>query len=319
MHNTEIPSSPKQLFAILPEEAGQRLDRYLVAVLAEQERSRTHIQQLIAADAIQVNGRASKPGYVLRVGDEIQIDLAPTLLQASKAKPNELPLDIVYEDEDLLVVNKAPGMVVHPAPGHTDDTLVNALLAYYPELQASNGTDQRPGIVHRIDRDTSGLLIVAKNPRVQAALVEQLQRHEIVKRYQALVEGNIALDQGSIDAPIGRDPRHRQQMTITALGSRDAITHFRVLERFTRHTLLLLQLETGRTHQIRVHLKAIGHPVVGDLTYGSGSVIRGSKLSRQFLHASQLQFTHPISGKPLQIEAPLPTDLQNVLDNKNFL
>src|SRR5258708_26412113 len=153
MHNTEIPSSPNQVFAILPEEAGQRLDRYLVAVLAE--RSRTHIQQLIAADAIQVNGRASKPGYVVRVGDEIQIDLAPTLLQTSKAKPNELPVDIVYEDEDLLVVNKAPGMVVHPAPGHNDDTLVNALLAYYPELQASTGTDQRPGIVHLIHRDTS--------------------------------------------------------------------------------------------------------------------------------------------------------------------
>lgn len=311
MHNTKLSS-----FVVLPEEVGQRLDRYLVTVLSEL--SRTHIQQLIANEAIQVNGRASKPGYLLRVGDEITVDQTATLPQASHAQPNALPLDIVYEDEDVLIINKAPGMVVHPAPGHSNDTLVNALLAYYPDLQADDA-DQRPGIVHRLDRDTSGLLIVAKNIHAQAALVEQMQRHEIVKRYQALVEGVIALDQGSIDAPIGRDPRHRQQMAITTVGSREARTHFRVLERFNRHTLLLIQLETGRTHQIRVHLKAIGHPVVGDLTYGSGNVIRGSKLERQFLHAWQLQFAHPISGKPLQFEAPLPADLQKVLDNKTFL
>lgn len=311
MHNTKLSS-----FVVLPEEVGQRLDRYLVTALSEL--SRTQIQQLIANGAIQVNGRASKPGYLLRVSDEITVDQAATLPQTSQAQPNALPLDIVYEDEDLLVINKAPGMVVHPAPGHSNDTLVNALLAYYPDLQADD-TDQRPGIVHRLDRDTSGLLIVAKHARAQAALVEQMQRHEVVKRYQALVEGVIALDQGSIDAPIGRNPRHRQQMAITTVGSREARTHFRVLERFNRHTLLLIQLETGRTHQIRVHLKAIGHPVVGDLTYGSGNVIRGSKLDRQFLHAWQLQFAHPISGKPLQFEAPLPADLQKVLDNKTFL
>jgi len=311
MHNTKLSS-----FVVLPEEVGQRLDRYLVTVLSEL--SRTQIQQLIANEAIQVNGRASKPGYLLRVDDKITVDQDATLPQTSQAQPNALPLDIVYEDEDVLIINKAPGMVVHPAPGHSNDTLVNALLAYYPDLQADD-TDQRPGIVHRLDRDTSGLLIVAKNTRAQAALVEQMQRHEVVKRYQALVEGVIALDQGSIDAPIGRDPRHRQQMAITTVGSREARTHFRVLERFNRHTLLLIQLETGRTHQVRVHLKAIGHPVVGDLTYGSGNVIRGSKLDRQFLHAWQLQFAHPISGKPLQFEAPLPADLQKVLDNKTFL
>lgn len=311
MHNTKLSS-----FVVLPEEVGQRLDRYLVTALSEL--SRTHIQQLIASEAIRINGRASKPGYLLRVSDEITVDQAATLPQTSQAQPNALPLDIVYEDEDVLIINKAPGMVVHPAPGHSNDTLVNALLAYYPDLQADDA-DQRPGIVHRLDRDTSGLLIVAKNARAQAALVEQMQRHEIVKRYQALVEGVIALDQGSIDAPIGRDPRHRQQMAITTVGSREARTHFRVLERFNRHTLLLIQLETGRTHQIRVHLKAIGHPVVGDLTYGSGNVIRGSKLDRQFLHAWQLQFAHPISGKPLQFEAPLPADLRKVLDNKTFL
>lgn len=311
MHNTKLSS-----FVVLPEEVGQRLDRYLVPVLSEL--SRTRIQQLITTEAIRVNGRASKPGYLLRVGDEITVDQDATLPQTSHAQPNTLPLEIVYEDEDMLVINKAPGMVVHPAPGHSNDTLVNALLAYYPDLQADE-TDQRPGIVHRLDRDTSGLLIVAKNARAQAALVEQMQHHEVVKRYQTLVEGVIALDQGSIDAPIGRNPRHRQQMAITTVSSREARTHFRVLERFNRHTLLLIQLETGRTHQIRVHLKAIGHPVVGDLTYGSGNVIRGSKLDRQFLHAWQLQFAHPISGKPLHFEAPLPADLQKVLDNKTFL
>lgn len=316
MHNTELPSATSQSFTVQPEEVGQRLDRYLVAALADL--SRSQIQQLIGEGAIQINGRASKAGYPLRAGDEIQVNLAHLPGRASQVKARSLPLEIIYEDEDLLVINKAPGMVVHPAPGHSDDTLVNALLAYYPELQVSE-TDQRPGIVHRLDRDTSGLLIVAKNARAQAALVGQMQRHEIVKRYLALVEGVIALDQGSIDAPIGRDPRHRQQMAIVATGSREARTHFRVLERFARHTLLLIQLETGRTHQIRVHLKAIGHPVVGDLTYGSGSVIRGSQLRRQFLHAYQLQFAHPLTGVQLQLEAPLPADLQSVLELKKFL
>jgi 23S rRNA pseudouridine1911/1915/1917 synthase len=297
---------------------GQRLDRYLAGSLANM--SRSQLQNLISEGAIQVNGRVSKPGYALRAGDEIMVDLAASSARTPQVKARALPLDIVYEDADLLVINKAPGMVVHPAPGHSEDTLVNALLAYYPQIQTSE-QDQRPGIVHRLDRDTSGLLIVAKNPRTQAALAEQMQRHEIVKRYLALVEGNISLDQGSIDAPIGRDPRNRQQMAITAtgVGSREARTHFRVVERFARHTLLLIQLETGRTHQIRVHLKAIGHPVVGDPTYGSGSVIRGSKLQRQFLHSHQLQFIHPISGESLQFEAPLPADLQSILDRKSVL
>jgi 23S rRNA pseudouridine1911/1915/1917 synthase len=318
MHNPEQLSASHQLLSVPAEDAGQRLDRYVVVALADT--SRSQIQTLIAEGAIQVNGRPSKPGYALRVGDEIQVNQAAPSARTDQVKARPLPLDIVYEDADLLVINKAPGMVVHPAPGHREDTLVNALLAYYPQLQAHEA-DQRPGIVHRLDRDTSGLMIVAKNARAQAALVEQMQRHEVVKRYLALVEGNISLDQGSIDAPIGRDRRHRQQMAITAtgIGSREARTHFRVQERFARHTLLLVQLETGRTHQIRVHLKAIGHPVVGDPTYGSGSVIKGSDLQRQFLHSYQLQFTHPFSGEALQFEVPLPADLQSVLDRKNSL
>jgi 23S rRNA pseudouridine1911/1915/1917 synthase len=316
MHNPELLSTAGQLFAITPAEAGQRLDRYLVTVLAEL--SRSHIQQLIASEMILINGRASKPGYILRIGDEILVNTTTLAAPASSAKPQSLPLDIVYEDEDLLVINKAPGMVVHPAPGHSEDTLVNALLAHYPDLQAAS-TDARPGIVHRLDRDTSGLLVVARNARAQAALVEQMQRHEIVKRYLALVEGVIALDAGSIDAPIGRNPRHREQMAVVLTGSREARTHFRVQERFSHHTLLLVQLETGRTHQIRVHLKAIGHPIVGDPTYGSGNVIRGSRLQRQFLHSFQLQFAHPLRGEQLQFETPLPADLQYVLDLKTFL
>jgi 23S rRNA pseudouridine1911/1915/1917 synthase len=307
----------RQSFLIHPEDAGQRLDRYLAVQLAGWSRNR--IQLLIACGAVQVNGRASKPGYALRAGDDIGIDPGEQTPRTQRAQPQLLPLDIVYEDADLLVINKAPGMVVHPAPGHSADTLVNALLARYPDLPGVSNDGERPGIVHRLDRDTSGLLLVAKNARTQAALIAQMQRHEVVKRYQALVEGVLALDQGSIDAPIGRDPRHRQQMAVTAIGSRQARTHFRVLERFARHTLLLIQLETGRTHQIRVHLKAIGHPVTGDSVYGSGNAIRGSGLHRQFLHACQLQLTHPGSGRPLKIEAPLPADLQAVLARSSAL
>lgn len=316
MHNPEMSPSSRQLLTVQAVEAGQRLDRYLAGVLSEV--SRTRVQQSIESGAIQVNGRLSKPGYALRAGDEILIELAAASNRVQQVKPRLLPLEIVYEDDDLWIINKAPGMVVHPAPGHYEDTLVNALLACYPDLQAVDA-GYRPGIVHRLDRDTSGLLIVAKNTHAQAALVEQMQRHQVIKHYLALVEGVIALDQGSIDAPIGRHPRHRQQMTITTTASREARTHFRVLERFARHTLLLLQLETGRTHQIRVHLKAIGHPVVGDPVYGSGNVIRGSQLQRQFLHASQLRFTHPVTGAPLEFAAPLPTDLQLVLSRKDFL
>ncbi len=302
--------------SVAQQDAGQRLDRYLTAIL--NDLSRTAVQQLIAGDSILVNGRKSKAGHLLREGDKIQISSIIPASDTGSARPTSMPLDIVYEDQDLLVVNKPAGMVVHPAPGHHDDTLVNALLAYEPSLGEADAS-LRPGIVHRLDKDTSGLIIVAKNARAQAALIEQMQHHAIVKRYLALVEGNVALDQGSIDAPIGRDPRHRQQMAITAIGSREARTHFKVLERYARHTLLLLELETGRTHQIRLHLKAIGHPVVGDPVYGSGSVFKRAPLQRQFLHACQLHFTHPFTGEMIELEAPLPADLQAVLEQKNYL
>ena len=309
---SELASSHQHIFPVSAAEAGQRLDRYLVAAL--RDLSRSGVQQLIEEGQVLVNGQQSKPGYALRPGDEVQVVRVNRTI-AANLQPQSLPLDIVYEDEDLLVINKAAGMVVHPAPGHTDDTLVNALLARYPEMHRSAGEeDVRPGIVHRLDKDTSGLLIVAKNARTQAALIEQMKEHQITKRYLALVEGIVSLDQGSIDAPIGRDPRHRQQMAITSVGSREARTHFRVLQRFKHHTLLLIQLETGRTHQIRVHLKAIGHPVAGDPTYGATHAHPNLVLNRQFLHAYQLSFSHPTTEALLELEALLPADLQNVLD-----
>jgi 23S rRNA pseudouridine1911/1915/1917 synthase len=297
------------------EEAGQRLDRYLQHRLGDL--SRTAVQRLIEAGAILVNGKQARPGYTLRAGDLVRV-LTTSLERPVAARPRALPLDIVYEDEDLLVVNKAPGVVVHPAPGHLEDTLVNALLAYRPELRGV-GSAERPGIVHRLDKDTSGLLLVARHARALAALTEQMRLRQIRKRYLALVEGQVALDQGSIEAPIGRDARHRHQMTITTRGSREARSHFRVLRRFARHTLLLVELETGRTHQIRVHLQAIGHPVAGDPIYGHGSQRRLPGLERQFLHAYQLLLHHPVSGQPLDLEAPLPPDLERVLQREDLL
>lgn len=317
MHNLK-PDQPdnKLQLKIQPDEAGQRLDRYLTSRL--NTLSRTGVQQLITDGAVLVNGRPSKPGYTLKVSDEVLVIQGNMRTPPSTARPQPIPLDIVYEDRDLLVVNKAAGMVVHPAAGHYEDTLVNAILAHCPDLQGV-GSDLRPGIVHRLDKDTSGLIIVARNAQTLAALTEQMKRHEIIKRYLALVEGVVPLDQGSIDAPIGRDPRHRQQMAITATGSREARTHFRVLQRFARHTLLLIQLETGRTHQIRVHLKAIGYPVVGDPVYGPRDTRHGPAMNRQFLHAYQLTFTHPTTGKLLELEAPLPADLKSVLEQENVL
>ena len=316
MHKPDMtPHESAQTWHIGEDEAGQRLDRYLTTQLGDM--SRTSVQQIIEDGAVLVNGRISKPGYALRIGDEVWLAKKPVPSQAKSAKPHHLPLDIVYEDDDLLVVNKSAGMVVHPAPGHSDDTLVNAVLAYYPDLQGVEGL--RPGIVHRLDRDTSGLILIAKNARTQATLLEQMKQHQVVKRYLALVEGVVSLDQGSIDAPIGRDARHRQQMTITTVGSKEARTHFRVQERFHHHTLLLLQLETGRTHQIRVHLRAIGHPVVGDAVYGSDHPHDKNLVNRQFLHAYQLIFTHPTTGKVIELEAPLPPELESVLTRKSSL
>jgi pseudouridine synthase, RluA family len=316
--DSTIDSPSITTWTIESEQVAMRLDRFLTQQL--DGLSRNAIQQLIMAEAITVNGKpAGKPGYSLRLHDVIAMQNPSSLSVAKDIQPQAIPLDVVYEDADLVVINKPAGMVVHPAPGHYDDTLVNALLARYPEMRSQNQNTEnmRPGIVHRLDRDTSGLIIVALNLRTQAALIELMKKHAVEKRYQALVDGVVALDTGSIDAPIGRDRKDRQKMAITSLDSREAVTHFKVLQRFTRHSLLLLQLETGRTHQIRVHLQAIHHPVVGDMTYGSGR--HDVALGRQFLHAFQLRFTHPWTGNVVEVEAPLPADLQQILDHPELL
>ncbi|GCE21775.1 putative RNA pseudouridine synthase YlyB [Dictyobacter kobayashii] len=315
--DTPTPTTAQTSWTITEEQVGTRLDRFLAAQI--DKLSRASIQQLVIDGAILINDKpATKSGYALRLNDHVR---ALTFVPSSAVKnvtPQQIPLDIVYEDKDFIVLNKEAGMVVHPAPGHYDDTLVNALLARYPEL-SNQQADLRPGIVHRLDRDTSGLLIVARNLQTQGLLIEQMKEHQIEKRYLALVEGVISLDRGSIDAPIGRDPRNRQQMTITSVDSKEAVTHFKVQERYQQHTLVLLQLETGRTHQIRVHLKAIGHPVVGDPTYGTGRLRYGITLNRQFLHAYQLRFKHPVTEEIIELEAPLPPDLQSILDHPEHL
>ncbi|MBE3564106.1 MAG: RluA family pseudouridine synthase [Thermogemmatispora sp.] len=301
-------------YEVGPAEAGQRLDRFVQQLLAPL--SRAAVQRLIEEGAVLVNGEREKAGYALRAGDVVEV-LWQLPQRVTEVAPRALPLEIVYEDDDLLVVNKAAGMVVHPAPGHEEDTLVNALLAYRPQLREV-GSGERPGLVHRLDKDTSGLLLVAKHQQALTALADMMQRRQIHKRYLALVVGQVPLDQGTIEAPIGRDPRNRQLMTVTAHHSREARTHFRVVRRFAQHTLLSVEPETGRTHQIRVHLKAIGYPVAGDPVYGPSNH-RLPGLTRQFLHAAQLVLPHPVTGTTLKLEAPLPADLQAVLEREELL
>ncbi len=223
--------------------------------------------------------------------------------------PEDIPLDIAYEDSDVVVVNKPRGMVVHPAPGHASGTLVNALMHHCKDLSGING-ELRPGIVHRIDKDTSGLLMAAKNDKAHASLAAQLKDHGVTRKYVALVHGNVSHDQGTVDAPIGRDPFDRKMYTVTERNSKHAVTHFAVLERFGDYTLLELQLETYRTHQIRVHMKFIGHPLVGDPVYGRS---KGIKMDGQALHAKVLGFIHPSSGEYLEFTADIPQDMEELL------
>ncbi|HKS71404.1 MAG TPA: RluA family pseudouridine synthase, partial [Ktedonobacterales bacterium] len=267
----------------------------------------------IAAGRVTVNGRIAKPSLALEAGMRVAISPAAasesvTLSASAPPASAELPpLPIVFEDEHLLVVNKPAGVVVHPAPGHPDGTLVDALRAHVPGL-ATGSDATRPGIVHRLDKDTSGLMVVAKTPAAHERLAEQMQRHSMVKRYLALVEGHLDVPEGEVEAPIGRDRRFRQRMAVVAegAGGRAARTLFRVIAERHGRSLLELQLETGRTHQIRVHLAALRHPVVGDATYGRR---QPPQPPRQFLHASHLELAHPISGEWLVFEAPLPPDL----------
>lgn len=281
-----------------------RLDKVLSDMMPDE--SRSQLKQAIEEDRVLVNAKVEKPKYQVQAGDQIEVTIPDPV--ALDLEPENIPLDIVYEDDDVIVVNKPAGMVVHPSPGHPNHTLVNALL-YHSPLSTINGT-YRPGIVHRIDKDTSGLLMVAKNNHAHQSLAQQLKDKTNLREYIALVHGVIKQDEGVIDAPIGRSPKDRKRQAIVADG-RHAVTHYKVLERYLNYTLISCWLETGRTHQIRVHMKSIGHPLAGDPLYGPRKTIAGSG---QFLHAKKLGFRHPVTGKQLVFEAPLPQDFQRVIN-----
>lgn len=288
------------------QDAGLRLDVFLAR--ENPDLTRSYIQKLIKEGHVTVNGAALRAGYRLRAGDEVILRVPPP--ENLEVRPENIPLDIYYEDEDVLVVNKPRGMVVHPAEGNYSGTLVNALLYHCRDLSGVGGVC-RPGIVHRLDKETSGLLMVAKNDFAHQELARQLKARQVTRRYLALAHGNFKVDAGTVDAPVGRHPRDRQRMAVVRQHGRRAVTHYRVVERFGQYTLLELSLETGRTHQIRVHMAYIGHPLVGDLKYGPARPHFG--LQGQFLHAAVLGFTHPRKGCYLEFAAPLPEELAGIL------
>ena len=275
--------------------------------------SRSHVQKLISDGRLTVDGAPLKANAIVLGGTVLRLEI-PAPIDATPRPEPDIPVTVVYEDEDLLIVDKPAGLVVHPAPGHAQGTLVNALLGRGgPEAFGGIAGVRRPGIVHRLDRDTSGLLMVARNDLAQASLMAQLKARRVKKTYLALVQGSVAAAVGRIEAPIGRDPRHRTRMGVVADG-RPATTGYRVRERFPEWTLLELDLVTGRTHQIRVHLDAIGHPVAGDVLYGTGTSRRGPEgLVRLFLHAWRLELTSPREARLIRAEAPLPPELESVL------
>lgn len=283
-----------------------RIDKYCKAQLGE-DISRSQIQLWIENGDITVNGAVVKTNYKVAIGDVIAL-IVPDA-EPVEIIPEDIPLDVYYEDLDVIVVNKARGMVVHPAPGHSTGTLVNALMYHCKDLSGING-ELRPGIVHRIDKDTSGLLMAAKNDKAHASLAAQLKDHSVTRKYFALVHGNVSHDQGTVDAPIGRDPHERKMYTVIDRNSKHAVTHFQVVERFGDYTLLELKLETGRTHQIRVHMKFIGHPLVGDPLYGRS---KGIKMDGQALHAAVLGFIHPSMEEYKEFAAPIPDDMEHML------
>ena len=292
------------LFADIP---GERLDAFLAR--CAEDLSRSAAQKLIEDGQVSRNGKPGKKNDKLNVGDAISYEIPEP--KAVDIAPKEIPLDIVYEDDDLLVINKPKGLVVHPAAGHQDDTLVNGLLyALGDDLSGING-ELRPGIVHRIDKDTSGLLIAAKNDAAHAHLSAQLKDHTLARTYECIVCGNLKEDSGTIDAPIGRHPTDRKKMAVTEKNSRNAVTHWEVIARYRGYTHLRCRLETGRTHQIRVHLAWRSHPIVGDSVYGHKKPELG--LNSQCLHAAALDFIHPRTGKPVHVECELPDYFRQAL------
>jgi 23S rRNA pseudouridine1911/1915/1917 synthase len=287
-----------------------RLDR-LVATLPE-VRTRSRAKQLVDQGLVRVDGEVRKTAHQVRAGTKIEVEVPPP--EPSRVEPEDLPLSILYEDEHLLAIDKPPGLVVHPAPGARRGTLVNALVHHLGML-AGVGDPERPGIVHRLDRDTSGVLLVARTAAALEGLARQFRARSIDKRYLAIVRGSLKPASGKIDRPIGRHPRARQRMSVRSRRGRAAVTHWTVLERFRDATLVRLRPETGRTHQLRVHLAALGHPVLGDRVYGARRTAssRDPSWPRQALHAEEIGFTHPASGERIVVRAPLPEDLETIL------
>ncbi len=287
---------------------GERLDAFLARSVPDLTRSAA--QRLLERGAVTLRGRAAKKNDKTRLGDSLTVCLPEP--QPVDLVPQNIPLDVIYEDDDVIVVNKPVGLVVHPAPGHPDGTLVNALLYHCgTSLSGING-ELRPGIVHRIDRDTSGLIVAAKNDRAHLALAAQLQDHSLARVYEAVAVGGFREDCGTVDAPIGRHPVDRKKMAVDRKNGREAVTHWSVLARYPGYTHVECRLETGRTHQIRVHLASIGHPLLGDTVYGSKKPWPG--LAGQCLHARRLRFIHPSTGEPLELECPLPDWFRDVLE-----
>ncbi|UCD56490.1 MAG: RluA family pseudouridine synthase [Candidatus Hydrogenedentota bacterium] len=301
------------------ENAGTRLDQYLAAHVSKLSRAR--VQALIHSGNVLVNGRDAKPSHRVRPGESIWVSVQP--VEPPSCKAEDIPLDVVFEDEHIIVVDKPAGMVVHPAATVRSGTLVNALMAHLHHLPTTGGVD-RPGIVHRLDKNTSGLLIIAKTEASHRSLTESMSRRAIERQYRALAYGDFAESAGTIDAPIGRSPSDRKKMAVTGVGSREAKTHFTVRERFGGVSHLTVRLSTGRTHQIRVHMAYIGHPIIGDSVYGvrlrrfhekmaPAAVEAISGLHGHMLHAETLDFDHPASREPMQFNAPLPDEFANLL------
>ncbi|MDD5428522.1 MAG: RluA family pseudouridine synthase [Candidatus Omnitrophica bacterium] len=292
-------------FEVVPEDKGKRLDKFIVENLPK-DFSRVFLQKLIADGHIVVNNAAAKSNHKILPGELIDVEIPKAV--KSKIEPEKIKLNIVYEDKDLLVVNKASGMVVHPAPGSKSKTLVNALLAHCKNLSGIGGV-LKPGIVHRIDKDVSGLLVVAKTDRAHHKLADQFKDKTASRVYYAVVKGVVQLDNGIIDLPIGRSARDRKKMAVSFERSKDAVTKYKVLERFKAASLLEIKLGTGRTHQIRVHMAYIGHPILGDVKYGTTT----KDIKRPALHAKMLGFTHPVTGKYMQFKTELPRDIKELV------
>lgn len=284
----------------------KRIDSYIVD--KNINLSRTAIKRLLDEGKILVNGKKQKPSYKPEVGDIITIEIMKP--KEVELKPQDIPIDIIYEDKDIIVVNKPKGMVVHPANGNPDGTLVNAILAKCKDSLSGIGGEIRPGIVHRLDKDTSGLLIIAKHDQAHINMSKQIQDRKVIKKYIALVKGVIGENTATIDMPIARSTKDRKKMAVDPKG-KEAITHYKVLQRYDKYTLLEIKIDTGRTHQIRVHMSYIGHPVVGDMQYSNGKNEFG--IEGQMLHSRYLEFDHPITGKRLKLEAPLPEYFEQVL------